>query len=105
MKITTNNVPRNVIYFYELTQAERSEFDYLGETDALVRYKGELIALADFTRVAKRSQPGNSMAHVVDDDSPLLAWHGIRMDTYFSGVAIRFADTDGERVILGSVSA
>lgn len=88
MKITTNNVPRNVIYFYELTQAERTEFDYLDETDALVRYKGELIPLADFTSIAKRSQPGNSMAHGVDDNDPLLAWHGILMDTYFSGVVI-----------------
>ena len=79
IKIITNNVPRNLLSWYELTDAEKSEFDYCGEEDDFVRYRGELIPMCDFT---------------IAPDS-LSPWDGIRQDSYFSGVVIRYEKIDG----------
>ena len=40
MKIKTNNQPRDILSWYDLTPAERKEFDYLEEGDgSFFRYK------------------------------------------------------------------
>ena len=44
-KIITNNATRNVISWYELTDAEKSEFDYCGEEEDFGRDRGELIPM------------------------------------------------------------
>ena len=90
--IRTNNVPRDVIYGYELTADERAQFDYLdwpaierGEDSAsFFRYRGELHDLGEF------------MARTSDD---LPGWDGFRSDSFFSGLAVRYVD-DFERVVV-----
>jgi hypothetical protein len=95
MTIKTNNVPRDVVYWYELTEKERAEFDYI-ETDdeqseaTFFRYKGEAYDLGEFLRWDNPASPtrGN--------------WDGYRSDSYFSGLAVRYVQ-DFERVIVGLV--
>jgi hypothetical protein len=102
MKITTNNVPRDVIDAYLLTEAERADFDYLpwdlidkGEDSAsFVRYKGELIDLGDVPSTYTYSPDGPS--------SIFPGWDGYVSDSFFSGILIRYAsDSDFESVIVG----
>ena len=97
MKITTNNQARDIVYKYELTDAEREDFDYLDDSAEFVRYRGDLIPLNDFVRIVRRAN-ATGFAMGVDDDSPLLAWDAIHTDTFFSGTVIRFCG-DSSRVI------
>ena len=79
IKIITNNVPRNLLSWYELTDTEKSEFDYCDDESDFVRYRGELIPICDFMR-APVLFPGN--------------WDGYRQDSYFSAVVIRYEKID-----------
>lgn len=96
LTIVTNNVPRFTVDAYELTAAERAEFDYLDwsaidagtDSATFVRYRGELMDLGEFT--------------VTD----LPGWDGINTDTFFSGTVVRYVDADGgESVVVGRVYA
>lgn len=90
--VRTNNVPRDLIYAYELTASEREQFDYLdwqaiddGRDGAtFFRYKGEVYDVGQFMRF----------------DNPTSLWEGHCADSYFSATVIRFVE-DGERVIVG----
>jgi len=91
VKVTTNNVPRFTIDAYELTEAERAEFDYLDwpaidegrESATFVRYRGELYDLDQFTHVGP------------DAPEAFRGWHGWLADTFFSGILIKLSG-DGE---------
>jgi hypothetical protein len=89
--IRTNNVPRNPIYGYELSEKERKEFDYIDaehfDGHSFLRYKGELYDLSDFMRAREISE--------------LSAWDGYASDSYFSGIVIKYVD-NFERVIVGT---
>jgi len=96
LTIITNHVPRDVVEAWELTPAERAEFDYMdwsaieagADSASFVRYRGELYDLAEFERW--------------DNPSSLTrqGWDGFRSDSFFSGVLVRYCD-DFERVIVG----
>jgi hypothetical protein len=90
MEIITNNVPRNIVFGYELSGKERSEFDYLDdiESESFVRYRGEVIHLGDFMAWDNPASPTGEK------------WDGIRTDSYFSGVVIKYVN-DYEQVICG----
>ena len=118
IKIKTNNIPRDVINAWELTPAERSEFEYLnwvaiddGSDSALFfRYRGELYDLNEFVRIIPRSNQMGPIGWMepVEDDSPLSAWDGIRTDSFFSAIVIRwyrdeFGRSEPERVVVGFV--
>jgi hypothetical protein len=104
MKIKTNNVPRDVIYGWELYANEREQFDYIdwdaverGETmPEFFRYKGELYDLGEFA----------TTGHIMDDE--VTKWDGYQSDSFFSGIVIRWPREDGqsepdfERVIVGT---
>jgi hypothetical protein len=102
--IRTNNVPRDVLYWYELTDKERAEFDYL-ETEeeqaqaTFVRYKGWTYDLGDFMRCPSSEQSNPQMR-----DAGFHHWDGYAGDSFFSGVLVRYVD-DGERVIMGTYIA
>lgn len=107
MKIITNNKPRHLIYGYELTEEEYRDFDYLGEygsdemqMEQFIRYKGELYYLGDFVRIEKPGESRNSFT-VIDFNGNLKGWDGILTDSYFSGIVIKWADSDFESVIVG----
>lgn len=96
MKVTTNNVPRDVIYAIELTEQEREEFDYLdwdaierGEDTAhFVRYQGELYDLSEFEVIPLGLK------------DELRNWQGYQADSFFSGLVIRDHE-NFEQVVIG----
>ena len=90
MEICTNNIPRDIIDDYQLSEKEREEFDYLdwekidnGEDSAtFFRYKGRLYYLGEFVRTPESLKP----------------WHGMSADSAFSGILIRLVD---DQIIVG----
>jgi hypothetical protein len=90
-KIKTNNVPRDLVYGYELSEKERKDFDYIDaehfDGHSFMRYKGELYDLSDFMRTTK--------------GMGLLDWDGYASDSHFSGIVIKYVD-NFERVIVGT---
>lgn len=101
IKVTTNNVPRDVIDAWQLSATERVEFDYLNweaieagsDSASFFRYKGQLHDLGEFQ---------TTHATPWGDASGLRAagWDGYRSDSFFSALVVRFVD-DGERVVVG----
>jgi len=98
MKITTNNVPRDVLNAWDLTDKELKEFDYLDKfgntgkaSHTFFRYKGEVYDLGDFMIWESLPNP------FTQDDNK---WEAYMSDTFFSGIVIRYVD-DYEAVIVG----
>lgn len=92
LKVTCNNVPRNITYGYELSEKERKEFDYIEaehfDGHSFVRYRGELYDLSDFMRCG----PGE-----LHD----TGWVGYASDSFFSGIVVKYVD-NFERVVIGT---
>jgi len=96
--IITNNRPRPVIEAWELSPAERAEFDYLdwdnldawADSRQFVRYQGSLIDLNDMER-------GFGNANMPE---PLKAWDNYRSDSFFSGIVVKWRE-DYEQVVVG----
>lgn len=90
MNVTTNNVPRDIVYGYELSAQERSEFDYLEgddlDTANFFRYKGNVYHLGDAMRV----EEGNSLCK---------GWQGYYGESYFSAVVFKYRSDD--QVVVG----
>lgn len=94
MDIVTNNIPRDLIKDYQLSEKEREEFDYLdwekidnGEDSAtFFRYKGRLYDLGEFVRTPESLKP----------------WDGMSADSFFSGILIRLVD---DQIIVGQYFA
>jgi len=94
MEIRTNNIPRDLIKDYQLSEKEREEFDYLdwekidnGEDSAtFFRYKGRLYDLGEFVITPESLKP----------------WDGMAGDSAFSGVLIRLVD---DQIIVGQYFA
>lgn len=93
LKITTNNVPRHIIYGFELSEKQRKEFDYLEgeELDCrkFFKYRGEIYDLGEFMRIEK------NVSEEFD------AWDGYSNVTYFSGVLVRLNDENSDEVVVG----
>ena len=84
MKIITNNVPRNMVYGYELTDKQKQDFDYLDDIDShnFVKYKGMVFDLSEFMI------------------TELEGWDGVSGQSYFNGYLIKIVDSD--TVIMGA---
>lgn len=97
MKIITNNVPRDVLGWHDLTATEQKEFDYLDtddrrmETD-FVRYRGAVYDLSEFMTVTASVAPHCQREGWEEFD-------GYHTDSYFSAVLVRYVDSN-ERVIM-----
>lgn len=84
MKIVTNNQPRDILSWYDLTPAEQKEFDYLEDGEgSFFRYKGWVYDLGEAMRI-----------------EGVAGWQGCYSGTAFSGVLIR-CTSDCEQVIVG----
>jgi len=92
MKIITNNQPRLTINGFDLTAAERKEFDYLAEeelgAETFFRFKEQVYALSSFVVTRK--------------DGEHKEWDGIFGQNAFQAVCIKLVD-DGEKVIVGQM--
>lgn len=110
LTVVTNNRPRQLVCFADLSEAERRDLDYIPEeehyTPRIFRYRGGVYDVNEFVRIVPRARAGALSfvhAHTVEEDSPLLAWDGIQTDSFFSAIVLRYApDTDYEEVIVGS---
>ena len=95
LTIITNNIPRNIIYGYELPESIRADFDYIDADEFhyhnFVLYKGNYYDLSDFMRI----EPHNSFNCITEFQN----WSGYHGESYFSGVLIKWVDD--ERVIVG----
>lgn len=87
MEIITNNKPRFLIYGFELTDKEKSEFDYLDdiETNSFFRYKKQVYNLGEFMRI--------------ENIPEFEKWHSYHSDSFFSGVLIKLIDD--ESILVG----
>ena len=100
--IITNNVPREVIYGYTLSEKERLEFNYynwtkiaLGQDDdpSFFRYKGQLYDLGEF-----------QATYGMPEFNPITKWDLYHSDSFFSGILVKwsYADEDDyESVTVG----
>lgn len=101
MTIKTNNVPRNVLQWFDLTVAERGsgDFDYLDTVDAqasasFFRYRGTVYDLSEFMYIDKTVAPHPQRQGWED-------WDGYHSDSFFSGLLVRYVE-DCERVIVAT---
>lgn len=90
MKIITNNKPRELIYGYQLTEKEKTDFDYMEdmELETFVRYQGMVFAISDFMRLSD------------DCEESKAGWHGVYGMNAFCGVLIKL-DSSGEYAVMG----
>ena len=103
MEIITNNVPRPVIDAWELTPAERAEFDYLdwdaieagSDSASFFRYRGQLYDLGEFSADYGITKGAGLPAH-------LSKWDGYQSDTFFSATVVRYVE-DNDYVVVGRV--
>ena len=104
IKITTNHVPRDIVYGFELSEKERQEFDYYDDealdTAEFFRYKGQVYDLGDFMRIDGH------------DDKEFASWNGYMSDSFFSGILVKWPrmdynprEIDTEHVIIGRYRA
>ena len=84
MKIKTNNQPRDILSWYDLTPAEQKEFDYLEDGEgSFFRYKDWVYDLGEAMRI-----------------EGVAGWQGYYSGTAFAGVLIRYT-SDCDQVIVG----
>lgn len=84
MKIKTNNKPRALLSWFELTKTEQTIFDHLDQDndERFFRYKGWVYSLSDF----------------MPDGTP-AGWDGSMGQSYFDAVLVKIVDD--ETVIVG----
>jgi hypothetical protein len=81
-RIRTDNKPRALIYWSELKDKEKAEFNWLDTAEKqdgarFFKYRGHTYCLDEFM--------------VIDYNQPLPGWHGYLSDSYFSGVLIKWS--------------
>ena len=91
MLVKCNNIPRPILYGFELSEKERADFDYCEdiESEQFIKYKGQLYHLGDIMRI-------NYGRECLPEE--FKKFDGYVSDSFFSGVLFRFAD-DCESVI------
>lgn len=101
MKVYTNNKPRNILGWHDLTEKEQLDFDYLNteerQLDAeFFRYKGCVYDMGDFDGFCGSiAESFNTVGNQTKD-----AWDGYQSDSFFSGVLMRYKN-DFKQVVVG----
>jgi hypothetical protein len=104
IEVTSNNVPRLLLSWYELTPSEQSEFDYWN--DKIVEIESGEVS-PDFFRYRDNVYDLGDAEYIRPESGFPGEWSegGYFAQTYFSGVIFRFAKdgniTDFDRVIVG----
>ena len=100
--IITNHVPRHLLFGYELTEKEASEFDYMEDVNegSFFRYRGSVYDLGEFQRIVEPGQKSYGF-EFHDLSGQFKGWHGINTDSFFSAVVVKI-DDEGESVIVGT---
>lgn len=94
MKIISNNIPRELLMWFDLTSAEQADFDYIAPDRTadhwFFRYRGHAYDTGEF------SYPPDELA--------AAGYHFFASDTYFSGVAFKYTE-DYEQIVVALVLA
>lgn len=97
--VTTNNHHRPILDSWELTDAERREFDYIdweaceagSDSASFFRYRGQVYDLSEF---------------IDSPPSEVGGWDAFASDSYFSGIVVRLCQRDGEySIVVGTLIA
>jgi hypothetical protein len=99
LTIRTNNVPRLLLDWDQLTEKEQKDFDYLTEDEGIgrdfIRYRGVTYDLGEFLRCPDSSNPSPAAL-------AFSKWDAYQSDSYFSGVLFRYTENDRDRVIMAT---
>ena len=92
--IITNNTPRYLYSYLELSDKVRTEFDYLSEEQhdelRFVKYKQTWYDVYESVCIVPRSSKYHPpFAYIVDDDSELAKFDCMAVDSYYSGICFR----------------
>jgi hypothetical protein len=98
VEIITNNVPRDIVYAWELTSAHKKR---LGVDDKeLAELEKDGISFVIYKNYPLRVDDFMSL-NFANENSPFgKFWHGYSPDTFFSGVLIHICE-DGDQIIVG----
>lgn len=94
--VKTNLIPRFLVDWYELTEAEKAEFDYIQGDHCKemefsgFRYKGSVWDCGEFMR----TEENGALAKA--------GWHGMSGQSAFHGVVLHLVG-DGDHVVVGQV--
>lgn len=97
VKIKCNYVPRDTLYWHQLTDKERAEFDYLDTEDEqhsarFCRYKNWVYDLGEFTRIPRGLSDRPECKVLINFD-------GWKNDSFFSGILIKYVDEDDSVIV------
>lgn len=98
MTIKTNNVPRDLLYWFDLTDKERKEFDHDEREDSCYfRFKGWVYCMDNFLCL-------HNTVHCPWGQRELPGWDGYAGDG--SGLILKYAKDecghqDPERIVIG----
>lgn len=99
MKITTDNKPRPILHWWDLTPKEQAEFDYLmpqeQEDHEFVRYRDWVYDLCDLEWIRPNEVPHPQRPG-------WEKWHAYQSDSFFSGVLFRLVDDGESGVVCGT---
>jgi hypothetical protein len=99
LTIRTNNVPRLLLDWNQLTEKEQKDFDYLTDDERIerdfIRYRGVAYDLDEFSRCPDSSNPSPAALAFSN-------WDAYQSDSYFSGVLFRYTEYDRDRVIMAT---
>ena len=88
IEIITDHKWKPFLYFYELTEREKEELDWITDDSMNVfRYRGNVYSIDEFMRFDKHAPFPET-------------WHGYKSDSYFSGILIEISN-DGEMYRVG----
>lgn len=101
LTIRTNNAPRPILQWSDLSEKERREFDYLDteqrqQEATFFRYKGNVYDLGEFMRCPDSEQSNPQMRA-----AGFHTWDGYHSDSFFSGILVRYTDEWCESVVVG----
>jgi hypothetical protein len=93
--IKTNNRPRLILGWHDLSKKEQAEFDWMDEETRsggnFVRYKNWVYYINDFMRCPPEVEE-------------FKGWDGYEADSYFSGILVKWPDKfDMDRVVMARV--
>ena len=93
-KITTNNQPRQIIDFQDLTQKEKEHFDWFKPDElqgGFVRFKGQVYCLDEFIGIHK------------DGSLSKGGWQGFESQSAFDAIIMKYDKYDSDYVVMGHV--
>ena len=86
MVVKTNNHPRELIYWEQLTSNEQKEMNLYDAMSPFFRYKGQVYCIDDFSKT-----------------DHFLGWDGYISDTFFSGILVRYPVEEWGEVVTDGI--